>query len=137
MTEVAATTGYGQTTERTTTASSSASNAADYDTFLNLLVAQLKNQDPTNPSDPTQFLSQLASFSGVEQQIQANDKLASLIALTQAGNAAQLVGNFVVSPDGTMAGVVSSVTLGSNGPKVNLESGQSFTLESGTQVFAS
>ena len=73
MTEVAATTGYGQTTEKTTTASSSASNAADYDTFLNLLVTQLKNQDPTNPSDPTQFLSQLASFSGVEQQIQAND----------------------------------------------------------------
>lgn len=138
MTEVPATSSTTQTTTTTTkSASAAASNAADYDTFLNLLVTQLKNQDPTNPSDPTEFLSQLASFSGVEQQIQVNEKLASLISLTQAGNAAQLVGNYVISPDGTKGGIVSSVTLGSTGPTVNLVNGQSFKLDSGTQVFAS
>jgi flagellar basal-body rod modification protein FlgD len=37
--------------------------------FLQLLVAQLKNQDPTTPSDPTQFVAQLAQFSQLEQTI--------------------------------------------------------------------
>jgi flagellar basal-body rod modification protein FlgD len=37
--------------------------------FLNLLVAQLKNQDPMNPTDSTQFVSQLAQFSELEQVI--------------------------------------------------------------------
>jgi flagellar basal-body rod modification protein FlgD len=39
-------------------------------TFLQLLVAQLKNQDPSTPSDPTQFVSELAQFSQLEQTIQ-------------------------------------------------------------------
>ena len=38
--------------------------------FLQLLVAQLKNQDPTTPSDPTQFVGELAQFSQLEQTIQ-------------------------------------------------------------------
>src|SRR5581483_10586188 len=37
----------------------------DYDAFLRLLIAQMKNQDPTKPTDPSQFVAQLASFSSV------------------------------------------------------------------------
>ena len=43
--------------------------------FLTLLVAQLQNQDPMNPTDPTQFVSQLAQFSTVEQLTQSNSTL--------------------------------------------------------------
>jgi flagellar basal-body rod modification protein FlgD len=48
---------------------------ADEQTFLQLLVTQLKNQDPTNPVDGTQFVAQLAQFSQLEQMINANSKL--------------------------------------------------------------
>ena len=59
------------TTTGTTSSSSSSSlsGAANEQMFLQLLVAQLKNQDPLSPADPTQFVSQLAQFSELEQVI--------------------------------------------------------------------
>ena len=50
-------------------ASTSPANGVNEQVFLNLLVAQLKNQDPMNPTDSTQFVSQLAQFSELEQVI--------------------------------------------------------------------
>jgi flagellar basal-body rod modification protein FlgD len=50
-------------------------NDSQMNTFLQLLTAQLKNQDPTKPTDPTQFVAQLAQFSQVEQQVNTNTKL--------------------------------------------------------------
>ena len=51
------------------TTSSSTSALANESTFLQLLVAQIKNQDPTTPMDSTAFLSQLAQFSQLEQLV--------------------------------------------------------------------
>jgi flagellar basal-body rod modification protein FlgD len=59
--------------------------AKDYDMFLRLMTAQLKNQDPLQPLDGTEFVAQLAQFSGVEQQIKTNERLDSLLgALTRS-----------------------------------------------------
>lgn len=54
------------------------SSLANQDTFLQLLVAQIKNQDPLNPTDGVQFLTQLAQFSSLEQQLQMNTQLADI-----------------------------------------------------------
>jgi flagellar basal-body rod modification protein FlgD len=75
-------------TPATTTATSASTNAqkqlsANFDTFLQLLTTQLKNQDPTAPMDSTQFTQQLVMFSQVEQQINTNDNLKTLIGLSQ------------------------------------------------------
>ncbi len=51
----------------------------DYNDFLTLLTAQLKNQDPLQPLDSTTFVSQLAQFSNVEQQVKMNEKLDGLV----------------------------------------------------------
>lgn len=64
--------------------------SGNFDTFLTLLTTQLKNQDPTSPMDSNQFTQQLVQFSQVEQQIDTNANLKSLIAQgqSQAGIAA-------------------------------------------------
>jgi flagellar basal-body rod modification protein FlgD len=51
----------------------------NFDQFLLLLTTQLKNQDPTQPMDTNQFVQQLVSFTGVEQQIETNKNLETII----------------------------------------------------------
>lgn len=51
----------------------------DFDDFLSLLTIQLQNQDPLSPMDTTEFTNQLVAFAGVEQQINTNEKLDSLV----------------------------------------------------------
>ena len=68
------------------TNSSSVGLASDFNQFLILLTTQLQHQDPLSPMDTTEFTNQLVAFSGVEQQINTNQKLDSLVSL-QLGNA--------------------------------------------------
>ncbi|MEM6668405.1 MAG: flagellar hook capping FlgD N-terminal domain-containing protein [Pseudomonadota bacterium] len=76
-TTAAANSGGGSATQDT--GSTGDSITSDFDMFLQLLTAQLENQDPLDPADPTEFVAQLATFSSVEQQISTNDKLDQLI----------------------------------------------------------
>lgn len=63
------------------TQNSSAQLAEDFDDFLVLLTTQLQNQDPLDPADSTEFTNQLVAFAGVEQQINSNQRLESLVSL--------------------------------------------------------
>jgi flagellar basal-body rod modification protein FlgD len=63
--------------------------SGNFSDFLNMLMTQLQNQDPTSPLDTNQFTSELVEFSGVEQQINTNSSLTQLIQLTQAGEVMQ------------------------------------------------
>ncbi len=74
------------------TASSTASLAGNFDTFLTLLTAQMQNQDPLEPLDSSEFTNQLVQFSGVEQQIQTNTTLNSLLSANNATTGAALSG---------------------------------------------
>lgn len=58
--------------------------SADMDTFLQLLTTQMQNQDPLKPTDPTDFVAQLAQFSTVEQSVQTNDRLGEIFGQLQA-----------------------------------------------------
>jgi flagellar basal-body rod modification protein FlgD len=67
--------------QQANTAASTDKLAEDFSQFLNLLTVQLQNQDPLSPMDTTEFTNQLVAFTGVEQQINTNQKLDSLVAL--------------------------------------------------------
>ena len=63
----------------------------DLESFLLLLVTQLKNQDPLSPLDSNEFAAQLAQFATVEQAIKTNENLNNLIGISKAGQAAAAV----------------------------------------------
>lgn len=63
---------------------------SDFQTFLNMLTTQMRNQDPLNPMDSTEFSTQLATFSGVEQQVRTNDLLTALQQSLGQGNMGQM-----------------------------------------------
>lgn len=67
------------TTSTGSSAASSARKSVNQEMFLQLLVAQLKNQDPLQPQEGTEFISQLAQFSSLEQLTTINQQLGELL----------------------------------------------------------
>lgn len=106
----------------------------DYDSFLKLFMAQLRNQDPTKPNDPTATLSQLASFSNVEQSIRLNGKLDSLLAASNATMASALVGKELSSLDGSISGTALNVEITEKGITAKLKDGRVLELSSGYRI---
>ncbi|PSJ60706.1 flagellar basal body rod modification protein [Mesorhizobium soli] len=108
--------------------------AVDYQSFLRLLVAEMKNQDPTKPMDSTQYVAQLASFSQVEQSVQINSKLNDLLTSQTLSQADALIGRTITSADGTVTGEVASVKLYSDGIIATLKDGSQIVIGPGITV---
>ncbi len=122
------------TTKTSQSTSSTSSSSLDYTAFLRLLIAQMKNQDPTNPTDPAQWMGQIASFSGVEQAIQTNAKLDSLMTSMALSQVDGLIGRTVTSSDGQTSGKVASVNIITGGAVAVLEDGSKVTLGEGVKI---
>lgn len=119
----------------TTSTQTTATNASlDYDAFLTLLVAEMKNQDPTQPMDSTEYIAQLASFSNVEQAIQTNAKLDALLTASALSQADAALGRTVTSPDGSVSGTVESLRITANGLVATLRTGEELTLGEGIRI---
>lgn len=118
----------------------STSSSADKDMFLKLLVAQLRYQDPMNPADTGQFLSQSAQFTSLEKMQDVADKTSQVLGADIAFGASGLVGRHVsyTLADGTAgAGTVLGVSFEATGPVldvdgVSVELGQVQQVTSGT-----
>ncbi|RKT25426.1 flagellar basal-body rod modification protein FlgD [Paraburkholderia sp. RAU2J] len=95
------------TSSTSSTSATSGTSAADLqNTFLQLFVAQLKNQDPTNPMDSSEMTSQLAQISTVQGISQLNTSLSSLSTQLSAGQqsqAALLIGSTVLAPGNSIS----------------------------------
>jgi flagellar basal-body rod modification protein FlgD len=123
-----------QSTAATGSPTTGSPESLDYDAFLQLLIAQMKNQDPTKPTDPSQFVAQLASFSSVEQAIKTNNKLDTMmtsLALTQAEG---FIGRTVASADGSIVGTVAGIRVITGGAVALLSDGRELPLGAGVTV---
>jgi flagellar basal-body rod modification protein FlgD len=122
-----------------TNASYSSTNGADsaylnYDAFLQLLVAEMQNQDPTEPMDSAQYMGQLASFSAVEQGIKTNNKLDDMMTSLALSQANGLIGRTATSGDGKTSGVIKSVEIGFGYSIAILENGDRVFLGPGVTI---
>ncbi|HTV10768.1 MAG TPA: flagellar hook capping FlgD N-terminal domain-containing protein [Acidimicrobiales bacterium] len=137
MSDVSATTGTTSSTPTATlpstyvasqsgTTSQDALNGVNPDTFLQLLVSELQNQDPDNPTDPSQFLSQTASFEEVEELNTLQTSISSMITSQQQSSATSMLGMQVSGSDSsgkTVSGIVTGVQFDSSGPVLTVGSG--------------
>lgn len=109
----------GSASSSSGTANSALSSLANnYTTFLSLLTTQLQHQDPSSPMNTDTFTSELAQFAGVEQQVETNTKLASLISLNESGqmsNNSTLVGHKATANTTTLPLQNSSASLSFSG----------------------
>jgi flagellar basal-body rod modification protein FlgD len=108
------TTGTGTSDAAAAGTAASQQIAGNFDMFLQLLTTQLQNQDPLDPLDTNQFTEQLVQFASVEQQVDMNTNLQTLISMQQtseATSALQLVGATV-----TMSGSNAALSNATNNP---------------------
>jgi flagellar basal-body rod modification protein FlgD len=106
----------------------------DYHAFLQLLIAQMKNQDPTQPIDSTEYIAQLAAFSNVEQAVQTNAKLDSLMEAISLAQADGIIGRTITSVDGSITGEVTAIRIISGGAIAVLADGREVMLGPGVIV---
>lgn len=117
------------------------SNAAlkqleDSQTFLKLLVAQLKYQNPDNPVDPSQFISQTAQLTEVQTIVSLQSQFSQQLSMEQTVASTSLIGKQITAQTagGNVSGVVSDVTLSPTGAPMLDVNGQSIALSSVTNV---
>ena len=86
------------------------------DDFLKLLITQLSNQDPTSPMEDTQFISQMAQFSSLEQMTNMNESFNKMAAMINSSQATSTLGKTVEVDlgDTTSQGVVEATSFGAN-----------------------
>ena len=108
--------------------------AVDYDSFLKLLVAQMKNQDPTAPMESTDYVAQLATFSQVEQSVQIKDKLSDILQASSLSQATSMIGKIITSADGTTSGLVSEVCVNTDSITAKLQGGGEIVVGPGVTI---
>lgn len=90
-----------QNTPQATASTSSSSNSSTTVTatdFLTLLVTELKNQDPTNASDPNEYINQLVGINSLEQLISINENLQTALGTTSSSASSQQASETAISP---------------------------------------
>lgn len=105
----------------TSTSSTTGYDTLDRNAFLKLLVTQLKYQDPLSPTDNTEFVSQLAQFSSLEQMQNLNDSFESVSSESKINQAFGMVGKWVEYSDSsgdTVTGKVSSILISDGTPSL-------------------
>ncbi len=125
MTQIPATTSTTTTTTGSTTSTSSTDPLLNKDAFLQLMMTQLKAQDPLSPntSDPGQMMSELAQFTALEQQTNTAQSAAQTASEQQTSSAIALIGHTVSYLDSsgmTQSGTVQKVSLSSSGPTLTI-----------------
>jgi len=117
-----------------TTTSSTASpsnlnlNSSD---FMNMMITQLENQDPLNPTDSDELMTQMSAIGQMQSSTTLDSTLSTLGTQTQIGSASSLIGKQVQGIDpnnNSVSGLVTAVQVASSGVSLQLDSGDTVSL---------
>jgi flagellar basal-body rod modification protein FlgD len=128
-----ATTAQSNNTQ-TSQATAATKASLDYTAFLKLLIAEMKNQDPTNPADPAEWMGQIASFSNVEQAIQTNAKLDAMMTSMAMSQVDGLIGRTITSTETGASGTIAAVNVLTGGSVAILTDGSEMALGEGVII---
>jgi len=129
-----------------TSSTSGLSSEISMDNFLTLFVTQLQNQNPLDPTDNSEFMSQLAQFSALEQEQQQTEYLSSMtsidtasLQLDQLTMASTFIGKTIKyssdsNPNETLTGVVEGVKLEKDGTVSFVVNGESVSISNLIEV---
>jgi flagellar basal-body rod modification protein FlgD len=109
-----------------TNAMASQQIAGNFQSFLQLLTTQLQNQNPLDPLDTNQFTQQLVEFAGVQEQLNTNDSLSTLISLQQTEASSQALG--YVGQTAVVSGTTTALSNGVAGWILNIPSNSNLTV---------
>lgn len=128
-------------TNSTATSSAAASSTSDplgnESTFLTLLVSQLQNQDPLNPTSDDQLLSQMSEIGQLQSATTLQTSLQSMVLQNQISSAGNLIGKYVQGLDSQgnqQQGVVNSVAVKSDGIYLELDNNQELSMSNVTSI---
>ena len=128
------TSGTTYTPSTTTSGATGSAGSLGENDFLQLMMDQLQNQDPLNPSDPTQYMSELAQFSSLEQENQIATNTSTSAGSQQPASALSLLGHnvdYIDSSGNQQSGTVSKVDFSTSGsPTLTIGSESGVSLSS-------
>ncbi|MFM9938874.1 MAG: flagellar hook assembly protein FlgD [Hyphomicrobiaceae bacterium] len=122
------------TSESAASTKKGADTTLGYDAFLQLLVAQMQNQDPLEPMKSTDYVAQLATFSQVEKTVEMNDRIAAMLTSSRMEQAEGLIGKTVTSADGAISGIVQSAKVVGNNVMALLADGRELAVGTGVTI---
>lgn len=123
----------GSGTSSTNTGSTSSSSSLNLNStdFMNMMIKQLENQDPLNPTNSDQLMSQMSAIGQMQSSTTLDSTLSTLGTQTQIGSASSLMGKQVQGIDSnnnSVSGVVTAVQVASSGVSLQLDSGDMVSL---------
>lgn len=113
--------GSSAATAGASSSAASTPSALSQANFMQLLIAQMQNQDPTSPTSPTDYVTQLAAFSTVQGISQLNQSITSMMSMQGLSQAVTLIGKtvtYTTASGQTASGTVSSVSMVGGQPQL-------------------
>ncbi len=134
---MATTTGVSSTSTTGTTQLKSTKKSLQTQDFMNLMLTQLQNQDPMNPTSNSELMAQMSQIGQLQANTQLQDLLTGMTAQNQLGAAGNMLGKMVSGLDdnnATVSGLVTSVRVENNKVFLELDSGKTLGLEKVTAI---
>lgn len=121
----------GSTSTGTSSTSASSTLNLNSSDFMNMMITQLENQDPLNPTNSDELMTQMSAIGQMQSSSTLDSTLSNLGTQTQIGSASSLMGKQVQGIDSnnnSVTGVVTAVQVASTGVSLELDSGDTVSL---------